>query len=164
MSGVDVGHGSDASAPAVAAGEFRLEVVVLAVSDVDRARAFYEGLGWRLDADVSNGDFRLVQLTPPGSGCSIQFGSAITSAPPGSTQNLYLAVADLGTAREELGARGAEVSEIFHEASPGARFHPAGREAGEGPNGGNYSSFATFTDPDGNGWLLQQIDKRLPGR
>jgi len=164
MSSVQVGEGSATGPPPLAIGELRLEVVVLAVSDVDRAKRFYEGLGWRLDADVSNGDFRLVQLTPPGSACSIQFGSTITTAQPGSAQSLYLAVADLDAAREELVARGAQVSEIFHEGSPGARFHEQGRVAGAGPDGGNYSSFATFSDPDGNGWLLQQIHERLPGR
>ncbi len=165
MSSADVSAASAAGTPPVGAGEFRLEVVVLAVSDVDRAKRFYEGLGWRLDADVAHGDdFRLVQLTPPGSACSIQFGTGLTSAPPGSSQSLYLAVADIESAREQLAAGGAAVGETFHEASPGARFHDSGREAGRGPNGGNYTSFAEFKDPDGNGWLLQEIETRLPGR
>jgi catechol 2,3-dioxygenase-like lactoylglutathione lyase family enzyme len=167
MSSVDVSDSGATGSPPVKAGDFMLEVVVLPVSDVDRAKSFYQGLGWRLDADVApNADFRLVQLTPPGSRCSIQFGIGVTSAAPGSAESLYLAVANLAAAREELAARGAKVSEIFHEGSPGARFQANGREAGPGPgpDGGNYSSFATFSDPDGNGWLLQEIETRLPGR
>ena len=145
-------------------GEFKLEVVVIPVSDVSRARAFYEGLGWRLDADESRADgFRGVQLTPPGSACSIQFGSRITNLPPGSMQNLYLAVADLEAARAELIAGGADVSEIFHEGTVGARYHGEGRVPGPAPDGGNYTSFAVFSDPDGNSWLLQEIQSRLPG-
>ncbi len=162
MSSVEI---SDAGAAApVKAGEFKLEVVVIPVSDADRAKSFYEGLGWRLDADVWEGDARLVQLTPPGSACSIQFGPTTTPAAPGSAQNLYLAVADLEAARAELSSRGVEVSEVFHEGRPGGRFHADGRASGAGPNDGNYSSFATFSDPDGNSWLLQEIDQRLPGR
>lgn len=165
MSAVEAGDDTSAGAPPLNAGEFKLEVVVLPVADVDRAKQFYEGLGWRLDADVSSGeDYRIVQLTPPGSACSIQFGTGLTSAAPGSTQSLYLAVAEIEAAREQLIARGAAVGEIFHEAEPGARFHSSGRATGPGPNGGNYSSFAAFSDPDGNGWLLQQIATRLPGR
>jgi len=164
MSSAEVTEGRAAGAPPAGFGEFKLEAVVLPVSDVDRAKSFYEGLGWRLDADFSSGEWRIVQLTPPGSGCSIQFGEGVTSAAPGSVQSLYLVVADLAAAREELIGRGAQVSEIFHEGSPGSRFHPDGREAGPASDGGNYSSFATFSDPDGNGWLLQQITSRLPGR
>ena len=163
MSGAEAPEAGAADAP-VKAGEFKLEAVVIPVSDVDRAKRFYEGLGWRLDADVARGDFRIVQLTPPGSACSVQFGDSVSAAAPGSAQSLYLAVADLPAAREELAAGGAEVSEIFHEGAPGARFHTEGREPGPGPEGGNYSSFATFEDPDGNGWLLQEIKTRLPGR
>ncbi|HTZ87453.1 MAG TPA: VOC family protein [Solirubrobacteraceae bacterium] len=156
---------SEWSAPLVKAGEFKLEVVVIPVSDVDRAKAFYEGLGWRLDADIApTEDFRVVQLTPPGSECSIQIGTNITRAAPGSAQGTYLVVADLQAAREELIARGAEVSEIFHEGSPGARFRTDSHVAGTSSDGGNYTSFATFNDPDGNGWLLQEIKTRLPGR
>jgi catechol 2,3-dioxygenase-like lactoylglutathione lyase family enzyme len=166
MSGADVSSKSAAAIqPPVNAGEFKLEVVVLPVSDVDRAKRFYEGLGWRLDADVSpTEDYRIVQLTPPGSGCSIQFGTNVTSAAPGSAQSLYLIVVDLQAARDELGARGAEVSDVFHEGSPGARFHEGGRATGPATDGASYSSFATFSDPDGNGWLLQEITARLPGR
>jgi catechol 2,3-dioxygenase-like lactoylglutathione lyase family enzyme len=164
MSSVETGSAAAEAAP-VKAGEFKLEAVVLAVSDVDRAKDFYEGLGWRLDADVARGeDFRIVQFTPPGSGCSIQFGTNIASGAPGSTQSLYLIVPDIEAAREELLARGVEVSEAFHEGAPGARFHEAGRVPGPAPDRGTYNSFATFSDPDGNGWLLQEITTRLPGR
>jgi len=143
----------------------RLEVVVLPVSDVDRAKRFYQDLGWRLDADVTRGDdFRLVQFTPPGSGCSIQFGANLTSAAPGSAESLYLSVSDIDATRNEMLARGVEVSEVFHEGAPGARFHEAGRVTGLAPDHSTYGSFATFSDPDGNGWLLQEITTRLPGR
>ncbi|HST34977.1 MAG TPA: VOC family protein [Solirubrobacteraceae bacterium] len=163
MSSVEAGGESAAGTPPVVAGEFKLEVVVLAVADVDRAKDFYEGLGWRLDADFSpTEDFRIVQLTPPGSACSIQFGIGVSSAEPGSAQSLYLAVADIEAARAELIAHGAEVSEVFHEGTPGARFRASGHAAGPSPD--PYSSFATFSDPDGNGWLLQEITARLPGR
>ncbi len=145
--------------------DMKLEAVVIPVADVDRAKEFYEGLRWRLDADVSAGDeFRIVQLTPPGSGCSIQFGTGITSAAPGSVQDLYLVVSDLEVAREELIAHGVAVSEAFHEGNPGGRFkanETTGRAAGAK---GSYSTFATFSDPDGNGWLFQEITTRLPGR
>jgi catechol 2,3-dioxygenase-like lactoylglutathione lyase family enzyme len=152
-------------AASVKPGEFKLEAIVLAVSDVDRAKEFYSGLGWRLDADVLRGeDLRLVQFTPPGSGCSIQFGTNITSAAPGSAESLYLIVSDIDAAREELLARGVEVSEVFHEGVLGARFHDAGRAPGPAPDRRTYGSFATFSDPDDNGWLLQEITARLPGR
>jgi catechol 2,3-dioxygenase-like lactoylglutathione lyase family enzyme len=165
MSSVEMSSESVAGTPPVNAGEFRLEVVVLPVSDVDRAKEFYGGLGWRLDADVARGiGLRLVQFTPPGSACSIQFGTNIASGAPGSAQGLYLAVPDIEAAREELLAHGVEVSEVFHEGTPGARFHEAGRESGPAPDRGTYGSFATFSDPDGNGWLLQEITTRLPGR
>jgi catechol 2,3-dioxygenase-like lactoylglutathione lyase family enzyme len=143
----------------------KLEVVVIPVSDVDRAKDFYESLGWRLDADVAAGDeFRLVQVTPPGSGCSIQFGTNLTSAAPGSAQSLYLIVPDIEGARDELVARGVEVSEVFHEGTRGARFHDTGRVAGPSPDRSSYGSFASFSDPDGNGWLFQEVTTRLPGR
>jgi catechol 2,3-dioxygenase-like lactoylglutathione lyase family enzyme len=165
MSSVEVSGDGVAVVPPVKRGEFKLEVVVLPVSDVDRAKRFYEGLGWRLDADVSDGDdYRIVQLTPPGSGCSIQFGTNVSSAAPGSAQSLYLIVADIESARGELAAHGAEVGEVFHEGSAGSRFHDEGRVAGPPEDGGNYASFAAFSDPDGNGWLLQEIKTRLPGR
>jgi catechol 2,3-dioxygenase-like lactoylglutathione lyase family enzyme len=146
----------------------KLEVVVIPVSDVDRAKQFYESLGWKLDADFAvSDDFRIVQLTPPGSGCSIQFGTGVTAAAAGSAQSLYLVVSDVAAARDELVARGVEVSEVFHEGTPGARFaFPGtnGRVSGPAADGSSYASFASFSDPDGNGWLLQQITERLPGR
>jgi catechol 2,3-dioxygenase-like lactoylglutathione lyase family enzyme len=145
----------------------KLEVVVIPVGDVDRAKAFYQRLGWRLDADFpfDNG-FRVVQFTPPGSGTSVQFGTKITSAAPGSAQGLYLVVADIVAARGQLASRGAEVSEVFHSGTPGAQFAPdgSGRVPGRAPDGGSYGSFATFDDPDGNRWLLQEVTTRLPGR
>ena len=163
MSSADASSESAAASPPVKSGAFRIEVVVLPVADVDRAKKFYTGLGWRLDADVApTEDYRIVQLTPPGSECSIQFGVGVTSAAPGSVQSLYLAVADIEAARGELIARGADVSEVFHEGAPGARFRESDRAAGPSPD--LYSSFATFSDPDGNGWLLQEITARLPGR
>jgi catechol 2,3-dioxygenase-like lactoylglutathione lyase family enzyme len=146
----------------------KLEVVVIPVSDADRAKDFYQSLGWRLDADRAAGDnFRIVQLTPPGSECSIQFGTGITSAAPGSARDLYLIVSDVGAARAELVARGVEASEVFHEGAPGARFHPGGtngRVSGPAPDDASYGSFVSFSDPDGNGWLLQEVTARLPGR
>ena len=146
----------------------KLEVVVIPVSDVDRAKRFYGSLGWRLDADFAfDNGFRVVQFTPPGSGCSVQFGTKITSAAPGSAQGLYLIVSDIEAARDELVARGAEVSEVFHAETPGAQFQPngtSGRVSGPAPDHASYRSFATFSDPDGNGWLLQEIKTRLPGR
>jgi catechol 2,3-dioxygenase-like lactoylglutathione lyase family enzyme len=148
--------------------DMKLEVVVIPVSDVDRAKEFYAGLGWRLDADRAAGDgFRIVQLTPPGSECSIQFGTGLTSAAPGSAQDLYLIVSDVEAARAELAARGAEVSEVFHEGAPGARFQhdgPDGRVSGPAPGHASYGSFVSFSDPDGNGWLFQEVTTRLPGR
>ena len=139
--------------------DMKLEVVVLPVSDVDRAKRFYEQLGFRLDADFDlGGGSRVVQLTPPGSACSIHIGAGITSAAPGSVQNLYLVVYDIEAARAELIDRGADVSELFHRAGTG------GWAPGPDPDRRDYRSFATFSDPDGNGWLLQEIKQRLPGR
>ena len=148
--------------------DLKLEVVVIPVSDVDRAKEFYGRLGWRLDADFpfDNG-FRIVQFTPPGSRGSIQFGTNMTSAAPGSARGLYLVVSDIEAARDDLVARGAEVSEVFHAGSPGAQFNPHdthGRVSGPAPDHQSYGSFATFSDPDGNGWLLQEVTTRLPGR
>jgi catechol 2,3-dioxygenase-like lactoylglutathione lyase family enzyme len=148
--------------------DLKLEVVVIPVSDVDRAKEFYGQLGWRLDADFpfDNG-FRVVQFTPPGSDCSVQFGSNITSATPGSSPGLYLVVPDVQAARDELIARGVDVSEVFYPGTPGAQFQTddtSGRVNGPAPDHASYSSFATFTDPDGNGWLLQEVTMRLPGR
>ena len=145
--------------------EMKLEVVVIPVTDVDRAKAFYEGLDWRLDADFEDDQgFRIVQFTPPGSGCSIQFGANVTTAPPGSATNVYLVVSDIQAARDAVAARGVEVSEVFHEGALGDRFHPGDRAPGPAPDGATYSSFASFSDPDGNTWLFQEITDRLPGR
>jgi catechol 2,3-dioxygenase-like lactoylglutathione lyase family enzyme len=160
--------GNDAADASVARVDMKLEAVVIPVSDVDRAKEFYGNLGWRLDADFpfDNG-FRVVQFTPPGSGCSVQFGTNITSAAPGSARGLYLIVSDIEAARDELVARSAEVSEVFHAGTPGAQFQPEGnrgRVGGPAADHASYSSFATFSDPDGNGWLLQEITARLPGR
>jgi catechol 2,3-dioxygenase-like lactoylglutathione lyase family enzyme len=148
--------------------DLKLEAFVIPVSDVDRAKTFYGQLGWRLDADFpfDNG-FRVLQFTPPGSGCSIQFGTNITSAAPGSAHGLYLIVSDIEAARRELAARGVKISGVFHAGTPGAQFQPdgtSGRIRGPAPDHATYSSFATFSDPDGNGWLLQEITTRLPGR
>lgn len=146
--------------------DMKLEVVVVPVSDVDRAKSFYESMGWRLDADFVTGpDFRVVQLTPPGSECSIIFGTGITSATPGSIRDLQLTVYDIEAARAELIGKGVEVSVPFHDA--GGVFHHAGTEGrvpGPDPNRSDYGSFASFSDPDGNGWLLQEIKVRAPGR
>jgi catechol 2,3-dioxygenase-like lactoylglutathione lyase family enzyme len=149
--------------------DMRLEVVVVPVSDTDRATEFYKAMGWRLDADVVSGDdFRLVQFTPPGSPCSVQFGKGLTAAAPGSAQDLYLIVADVDAARAELVAQGVEVTEVFHCASGFAcrfdRTGSDGRVTGLAPDRMSYGSFAKFSDPDGNGWLLQEITTRLPGR
>ena len=168
MSTTASGRGDAASTTATGRVELKLEVVVIPVADVDRAKAFYGRLGWRLDADFpfDNG-FRVVQYTPPGSGCSVQFGTKMTAAEPGSAHGLYLVVSDVAAAREDLVAHGAEVSEVFHAGTPGAQFQPdgtSGRVSGTAPDRASYSTFATFSDPDGNTWLLQEITTRLPGR
>jgi catechol 2,3-dioxygenase-like lactoylglutathione lyase family enzyme len=151
--------------------DLKLEVVVIPVSDVDRAKEFYGRLGWRLDADYDNGnDFRVIQFTPPGSGCSVIFGKNVTAAPPGSAQGLYLIVSDIGAAREELVAHGVDVSEVFHDAggvytgSDEPYLFGRLRVRGPDPEHRSYRSFASFRDPDGNGWLLQEIKERLLGR
>jgi catechol 2,3-dioxygenase-like lactoylglutathione lyase family enzyme len=148
--------------------DLKLEVVVIPVSDVDRARSFYARLGWRLDADFSfDNGVKIVQFTPPGSPGSIQFGTGLTTAAPGSAENLYLIVSDIDAARDALIAHGAPVSDVFHAGAPGAQFLPDGageRVSGPAPDHATYGSFATFTDPDGNRWLMQEITRRLPGR
>jgi catechol 2,3-dioxygenase-like lactoylglutathione lyase family enzyme len=159
---------SEAFGGATAASvEMKFEVVVIPVTDVDRSKAFYTKLGWRLDADFpfDNG-FRVVQFTPPGSGCSVLFGTKMTTALPGSAQGIYLIVSDVEAARKELLTRGIEVSEVFHTSMPGAQFRPHsnGRVSGLAPDHRSYFSFATLDDPDGNTWLLQEITTRLPGR
>ena len=156
-----------AATASTAAVDMKLEAVVIPVADVDRSKAFYAGLGWRLDADFAfDNGFRVVQFTPPGSGCSLQFGTRITSAAPGSAQGLYLIVSDIEAARAALADHGAEVSEVFHPAEPGAQFQSdgSGRAGGPAPDGGSYSTFVTFNDPDGNAWLVQEVTTRLPGR
>jgi len=146
--------------------DMKLEVVVVPVSDVDRAKDFYTGLGWRLDADVTtDATFRVVQVTPPGSPASVIFGRSLTAQGPGTAQGLHLVVSDIDAAHDELKRRGAEPSEVFHDA--GGVFHHAGTDArvpGPDPGRGSYGSFLSFSDPDGNGWLLQEITTRLPGR
>ncbi|BAB47814.1 mlr0173 [Mesorhizobium japonicum MAFF 303099] len=138
----------------------KLEAVIIAVADADRSKRFYSGLGWRLDADFVVGDaFRVVQFTPQGSPCSIHFGKGLTSAAPGSAKGLYLVVSDIEAAHAELVARGVEASEVFHRAGPG---QPA--ISGRHPEGRSYSSYVTFSDPDGNSFILQEITQRLPGR
>ncbi len=157
---------STAGSEPVNVGDFRLEVVVLPVTDVDRAKHFYESLGWRLDADLAkDDDYRVVQLTPPGSACSIIFGKGLTSAPAGSFEGLQLTVYDIDTARADLLERGVEVSETFHDVT--GVFHHSGTQGrvdGPAPEHADYGSFAAFSDPDGNGWILQEIKTRLPGR
>ena len=148
--------------------DLKLEAIVIPVSDVDRAKEFYGRLGWRLDADFAfDNGFRVVQFTPPGSGCSIQLGTKITSATPGSAQGLYLIVSNIEVARDQLIAHGIKVSDVFHAGTPGAQFEPLGangRIDGAAPDRASYSSFVTFSDADGNGWLLQEVTTRLPGR
>jgi catechol 2,3-dioxygenase-like lactoylglutathione lyase family enzyme len=151
---------NETASASAATVDMKLEVVVIAVSDVERAKRFYGGLGWRLDADFVISDaFRVVQFTPPGSPCSIHFGTGITSAAPGSARGLYLVVSDIEAARAELVGRGADVSEVFHRPGPGKP--PV---SGPDPERHSYASFATFSDPDGNSWLLQEVTARLPGR
>ena len=146
--------------------DMKLEVVVLPVADVDRAKDFYKELGWRLDADVSpTPDYRVVQLTPPGSACSVIFGRGLTSAAPGSVEQLSLTVEDIRAARDEIAGHGVDVSEVFHDET--GVFHHAGtghRATGPAPEHASYGSFASFADPDGNLWFVQEITTRLPGR
>ena len=168
MSSAQTSNEQTTQPPSAGTVDMKLEAIVIPVSDVDRAKRFYGNLGWRLDADFAfeNG-FRVIQFTPPGSACSVQFGTRVTSSAPGSAKGLYLIVSDIEPARNDLVGRGVEVSEVFHAATPGAQFQPAGtsgRVAGAAPDHASYRSFATFTDQDGNGWLLQEIKTRLPGR
>jgi catechol 2,3-dioxygenase-like lactoylglutathione lyase family enzyme len=151
--------------------DMELEVVVIPISDVDRAKRFYDGLGWRLDADFASGDdYRVIQFTPPGSGASVIFGKNLTAAAPGSAQGLYLIVSDIEAARNDLLARGVKVSEAFHDAGGvyTGRDEPylfgRRRVSGPDPEHRTYRSFASFSDPDGNGWLFQEVTTRLPGR
>jgi catechol 2,3-dioxygenase-like lactoylglutathione lyase family enzyme len=143
--------------------ELKLEVVPLPVSDVDRALAFYSRMGWRLDVDLAPNDkFRVVQMTPPGSACSVAFGIGVTSAAPGCFQNLHLVTSDIVDARHDLADRGVAISHVFH--GPGSAYRPEARIEGPDPSRTSYASYASFEDPDGNGWILQEITTRLPGR
>jgi len=162
---------SDAKNASAVKVDMKLEIVIIPVSDLDRAKEFYANLGWRLDADFDNGkDFRVMQFTPPGSGCSVIFGKNVTSAAPGSAQGLYLIVSDIEAARKELVGRGVKISEVFHD--PGGEYAGSDqpylfgrrRVGGRDPEHRSYRSFASFSDPDGNGWLFQEITTRLPGR
>ena len=157
MSSTDASSSTSAELPELDVVDMKLEVVTLPVADVDRAKSFYQSLGWRLDADIAAGDnFRVVQFTPPHSACSVAFGKGVTTGQPGSVQRLILAVSDIDAARDALASRGIEVSELFHLAG--------GRVPGPDPQGRSYQTYASFSDPDGNGWLLQEIKTRLPGR
>jgi catechol 2,3-dioxygenase-like lactoylglutathione lyase family enzyme len=157
---------NERSTQAVDAGTvgLKLEVVIIPVADVDRAKRFYQGLGWRLDADFAAGDWRALQLTPPGSPCSVIFGKGVTTAGPGSVQGTFLIVEDIEAARAGLVARGADVSEVFHFDGPLHVDGTKGRVPGKDPEGHSYRSWASFSDPDGNSWMLQEIKTRLPGR
>ena len=154
----------------VRSNDMKFEIVVIPVSDVDRAKEFYGRLGWRLDAEFASGDdFRVIQFTPPGSGCSVIFGKNVTAAAPGSAQGLYLIVSDIAAARDELRGRGVEVSEVFHSDGVYAGtdepyLFGRRRISGPDPERGSYRSFASFRDPDGNGWLFQEVTTRLAGR
>ena len=164
-----VSSGSATRTTSDTAVPFRLEVIVIPVTDVDRARDFYVNLGWRMDGEIGRDDgYRLVQLTPPGSGCSIIFGNGVTAAKPGSFDGLLLVVDDIDAARSDLSSRGVEVSEVYHEAGGGlvGGFHIGDelRESGRDPEGRSYGSYASFNDPDGNRFVLQEITERLPGR
>ena len=159
------------AAPSAGTVDMKLEVVVIPVSDVDRAKSFYSNLGWRLDADFASGDdWRAVQFTPPGSGCSVIFGKNVTAAAPGSARGLYLVVSDIEAARQDLLRRGVGISETFHgadDAYTGADepyLFGSSRVSGPDPERRSYRSHASFSDPDGNGWLLQEVTERLPGR
>jgi catechol 2,3-dioxygenase-like lactoylglutathione lyase family enzyme len=148
--------------------DLKLEVVVIPVSDVDRSKAFYEVLGWRLDADLSfDNGVRIVQFTPPGSAASVQFGTDLTTVTPGSAKGVYLIVSDIEAARDQVAGCGVDISEVFHPGTPGAQFQPVGAEGrvrGVDDQRSSYGSFATFSDPDGNGWMLQEVTTREPGR
>jgi catechol 2,3-dioxygenase-like lactoylglutathione lyase family enzyme len=159
-------HEQGARTPTPAIVDLKVEVVILPVTDVDRAKRFYENLGWRVDADFAHGDdWRLVQMTPPGSPCSVMFGKGFTTAAPGSVHGTFLVVEDVAAARVQLTGRGVDVSEVFHFENMLLRAAGTkGRVPGPDPEGRSYFSFASFSDPDGNSWLLQQITARLPGR
>src|SRR4051794_34120942 len=170
MSSTEVRSETATETPRARGADMRLEVIVIPVADVDRAKRFYGDLGWRLDADFAGDDWRVIQFTPPGSGCSLIFGRNVTPAAPGSAQGLYLIVSDIDEARVELLRRGFAVSEVFHD---GGDVHTGADEPflfgrrrvqGPDPDHRSYRSYASFSDPDGNGWLLQEVTERLPGR
>jgi catechol 2,3-dioxygenase-like lactoylglutathione lyase family enzyme len=163
MSAIAVGSDELTGSARTGTIDMKLEVVIVPVSDIERAKAFYTKLGWRLDADFANGTDRVIQFTPPGSLCSIHFGTNQTTAAPGSAQNLFLVVSDIRAAHDELASRGIEVSNVFHYAGFN-RVDPAARLSGPAPQAGSYQSFLSFRDPDGNGWLIQEVTTRLPGR
>lgn len=146
--------------------DFKLEVVMLGVSDVDRAKQFYQKLGWRLDADYAapGGDFRVIQFTPPGSACSIAFGNGVTTTEPGAIRGVELVVTDIEAARAEIASLGVAVSDVYHDAKLTHHASTASRVPGPDPERRSYFSFADFSDPDGNLWILQEITQRLPGR
>ncbi|SDS85400.1 VOC family protein [Bradyrhizobium canariense] len=171
MSSAQVRSETAMETPRARTMDMKLEIVVIPVSDVDRAKRFYGGLGWRLDADFAAGDdYRVIQFTPPGSACSVIFGKNVTAAAPGSAQGLYLIVSDIKAARDELLGRGVEIGEVFHDAGgvylgkDEPYLFGRLRVSGLDPEHRSYRSFASFRDPDGNGWLLQEITTRLPGR
>ena len=145
--------------------DMKLEAVVIPVSNVDRAATFYRSLAWRVDADIDSGGNRILQFTPPGSPCSVLIGTRLTTAMPGSAQFLHLIVSDIGAARADLVRKGIDASEVFHDSAGGYnRFDPRARASGPDPQRRSYASFVTFSDPDGNGWVLQEITHRFPGR
>jgi catechol 2,3-dioxygenase-like lactoylglutathione lyase family enzyme len=165
MSSMQTNANGGAATPGANGVDTKLEVVVIPVADVERAMRFYVGLGWRLDADFTTGDtWRIVQVTPPGSPCSVIFGKGVTDAVPGSTKGLFLVVDDIDAARRQLRERGAEVSEVFHFKGGTHVTQTERRVPGPGADGGSYRSFVSFADPDGNAWLVQQVGTRLPGR
>jgi catechol 2,3-dioxygenase-like lactoylglutathione lyase family enzyme len=166
MSNAQTTNQADTAAGTARTVDMKLEIVVIPVSDVDRAKEFYARLGWRLDVDIAKDEqFRVVHFTPPGSQCSVLFGKGVTTEEPGSVQGLHLIVSDINRAHAELVEQGIDVSEVFHDA--GGLFHHAGEEgrvSGSQPERRSYGSFASFSDPDGNGWVFQEVTTRLPGR
>jgi catechol 2,3-dioxygenase-like lactoylglutathione lyase family enzyme len=169
MSTTDDRSGSTSEMPGARAADMKLEVLIIPVSDADRAKDFYAGLGWRLDADLAGDGFRLIQFTPPGSGCSVQFGTNLTPAAPGSFQGTLLVVSDVQAVHDDLDSRGIKVGGVFHCARGGVCRVRDGdgvweRVGGPAPNRASYGSFATLSDPDGNSWVLQEVTTRLPGR
>jgi catechol 2,3-dioxygenase-like lactoylglutathione lyase family enzyme len=164
MSKEQVSQEQGSQVPKPATSDLKLEVMILPVSDVDRAKSFYGGLGWRLDADFVAGDWRAIQMTPPGSPCSIIFGRGVTTAVPGSVQGSFLIVEDVEAARAELKEKGVDISEVFHFDGVLQVSSTEGRAPGKHPENKSYSSWASFSDPDGNSWMLQEIKTRLPGR